>query len=221
MTRNSAIKTCKSCGDEKPIDSFHVDSKSRDGRHASCKRCRKKYTDKYNSQNRDRINARQREYNKIPTVRDRHKIWCSQYYQENKESISKRKTEWVENNRDKVRESSKKSQRRALKDPVKAEKHRMRSRIAMAVSSNGFRNKPKTEKLIGCSWVDFLAHIESLFRDGMSWDNRHLWHIDHIVPLDSAQTIEEMSALCHYTNLQPLWARDNLSKGARVDHCSY
>jgi hypothetical protein len=47
----------------------------------------------------------------------------------------------------------------------------------------------------------------------MSWNNQGSWHIDHIVPLSSAQTEEEIYKLCHFTNLQPLWAEDNLRKG--------
>jgi hypothetical protein len=46
----------------------------------------------------------------------------------------------------------------------------------------------------------------------MSWDNKHLWHIDHIIPLSSAKTEDELKQLCHYTNLQPLWAADNIKK---------
>ena len=50
----------------------------------------------------------------------------------------------------------------------------------------------------------------------MNWDNRSEWHIDHIVPLSSANTEEELIRLCHYTNLQPLWAEDNLKKGGKL-----
>jgi hypothetical protein len=50
----------------------------------------------------------------------------------------------------------------------------------------------------------------------MSWDNYGSWHIDHIMPLSSAQTTEEFNKLCHYSNLQPLWAHENLSKGNRI-----
>ena len=74
----------------------------------------------------------------------------------------------------------------------------------------------RAEQILGCSYSELAAHLEQQFRSGMTWDNRGEWHIDHIVPLASAQTEEEVLSLCHYTNLQPLWAAENLSKGARL-----
>jgi len=59
--------------------------------------------------------------------------------------------------------------------------------------------------------------MEAKFVDGMNWDNIGEWHIDHIIPLSSAETEQEIIKLCHYTNLQPLWAFDNISKGNRLD----
>ena len=75
-----------------------------------------------------------------------------------------------------------------------------------------------------CSFCTYTAdkkqilkeHLELQFVDGMSWDNRSEWHIDHIIPLSSAKTDEEIYKLCHYTNLQPLWAEDNLKKSNKI-----
>jgi hypothetical protein len=50
----------------------------------------------------------------------------------------------------------------------------------------------------------------------MTWDNRSEWHLDHIIPLSSAKTEEELYKLCHYTNLQPLWAVENMKKGNKI-----
>lgn len=63
-----------------------------------------------------------------------------------------------------------------------------------------------------------MSHLESLFKPGMSWENHGEWHIDHILPLASFDLTDEQQAAkaCHYTNLQPLWASENMSKGARV-----
>jgi hypothetical protein len=78
-------------------------------------------------------------------------------------------------------------------------------------------NKPyNTETLLGISLIQLKEYLESLFKEDMSWNNRNLWHIDHIIPLASAKTKEDMIKLCHYTNLQPLWAKENMSKGAKI-----
>jgi hypothetical protein len=57
-----------------------------------------------------------------------------------------------------------------------------------------------------------------LFMAGMNWSNHGKWHIDHITPLSSAKTADELYTLCHYTNLQPLWAIDNLRKHDKIEN---
>jgi hypothetical protein len=73
--------------------------------------------------------------------------------------------------------------------------------------------------MLGCDYQTAFKHIESRFKKGMSWDNFGDWHIDHIIPLASAKTEEELIELCHYTNLQPLWAEENLIKGDKIIAC--
>lgn len=68
----------------------------------------------------------------------------------------------------------------------------------------------------GCSPEFLKEHLERQFVEGMTWENRNEWHIDHIIPLSSAKTEDELYELCHYTNLQPLWAEDNLKKSNKV-----
>lgn len=74
---------------------------------------------------------------------------------------------------------------------------------------------------LGCSIVALMAHLESMFSDGMSWDlwghGKGKWHIDHVRPLASFDLLvrEQFLTACHFTNLQPLWSVDNLRKGAR------
>ena len=88
--------------------------------------------------------------------------------------------------------------------------------IYMAFRKNGYKKSSKTEAIIGCSMEDFRNHIASLFQEGMSFDNYGQWHLDHITPLATASTEEDVLRLNHYTNLRPLWAIDNLKKGSKV-----
>jgi len=74
----------------------------------------------------------------------------------------------------------------------------------------------KTFELIGCTPQSLKEHLEKQFVEGMTWNNRNEWHIDHIIPLSSAKSKEEIYKLCHYTNLQPLWAEDNLKKSNKI-----
>lgn len=75
-------------------------------------------------------------------------------------------------------------------------------------------------ELIGCDIEHLIKHLESQFRDGMSWDNYGIkgWHIDHIIPCNAFNlwNPEEQKKCFHYTNLQPLWASENLAKSDRI-----
>jgi hypothetical protein len=101
-------------------------------------------------------------------------------------------------------------------DPMFAMIDRLRSRIRYAIRNKGYSKTSKTSEMLGCDWNHLMTHLEEKFVDGMTWGNRHLWHIDHITPLASATSEEELIKLNHYTNLQPLWAEDNLRKGNRI-----
>jgi len=100
-------------------------------------------------------------------------------------------------------------------------KANIRSRLSISVSSRPFCYKTGSAiEELGCSIHEFKLYLESKFQDGMSWDNygKNGWHIDHIVPLSKfdISNPKELKKACHYTNLQPLWAKDNLCKGANL-----
>lgn len=77
-------------------------------------------------------------------------------------------------------------------------------------------------KNLGCGVTEFLAHLENKFTLGMSWENYGKWHIDHIKPLSSFNLEDptQLAQACHYSNLQPLWASDNIRKNAKLEYCS-
>lgn len=92
----------------------------------------------------------------------------------------------------------------------------IRSLIGVCIRNVGFKKSTKTADILGCSFEQFKAHIESQFKPGMSWKNRHLWHIDHIMPVSMAKTYDEVIRLNHYRNLRPMWAKENLSKSDKT-----
>jgi hypothetical protein len=92
-----------------------------------------------------------------------------------------------------------------------------RSRIKEALKNNS--KSAKTLDLLGCPIETAKKYIESKFQVGMGWDNHGFygWHIDHIKPCSSfdLSNPDEQKKCFNYTNLQPLWAKDNLSKGSK------
>lgn len=90
----------------------------------------------------------------------------------------------------------------------------IRNRVDLAIKRYGVTKKDRTLVLVGCSVSELVKHIESRFVSGMSWDNRGKWHLDHVIPVSAFDLNDpcQQEAAFHYTNLQPLWARDNLSK---------
>ncbi len=111
---------------------------------------------------------------------------------------------------------AKKIRERRLKDKLFKFKGDLRARISQDIKSKGYTKKSKTELILGADWLTVKKHFERQFTKGMTWDNQGKWHIDHIVPLASAKTEEEVIKLNHYTNLQPLWAEDNLKKSNTI-----
>lgn len=94
--------------------------------------------------------------------------------------------------------------------------HNMRSRLNQFIK----QKHNKTVDLLGCSVPELKKHLESQFQPGMTWDNygRTGWHIDHIKPLSSFDLtdLEQLTEACKYTNLQPLWAKDNIQKSNKL-----
>lgn len=147
-------------------------------------------------------------------------------YSLNPDNKKKRGYLWKINNAEKVNISNKKWRENKLKDYRKNKKendllctltHRVRSRIKSFMKTNKITKQNRTFDIVGCTPKSLKEHIEKQFIKGMSWElmGKHI-HIDHIIPLSSAKTEEEIYKLFHYTNLQPLWAEDNLKKSNKI-----
>jgi hypothetical protein len=116
----------------------------------------------------------------------------------------------------KLRKHEQRKERRNS-DPVFNLINRMRCRIWKYLNVLNITKKNKTFDIVGCSPEFLKKHLENQFTEGMTWEllGEHI-HIDHIIPLSSAKTEDELYKLCHYTNLQPLWAEDNLKKSNKI-----
>jgi len=111
----------------------------------------------------------------------------------------------------------KRYQKRLQTDEIFKMKEELRRNIWGAFKRIGSDKPINTITLLGCTWQEAKDHFEKLFQPGMTWSNHGEWHIDHIIPIASVTTIDEVVKLNHITNLQPLWAADNLSKGSRIE----
>jgi hypothetical protein len=139
------------------------------------------------------------------------------WYRDNKEKFLESDKAWRSRNIERVRERGRLyCQNKRLYDKSFCIAKRLRVRLRKLVKYN----RSGIWELSGCSREELVAHLESQFQPGMTWDNIHEWHIDHIVPLSAFDLTdqEQLKKACHYTNLQPLWAKDNLTKSNKVDN---
>lgn len=156
-------------------------------------------------------------------------LYNKKYYEDNIESNKKRVSNWTKQNYDN-RINYIKNWRFENNEHIKEYKnnrynedtlyklsHNIRNRVRDFFKLNNISKKNKTFDIVGCSPEFLKEHIEKQFTEGMSWElmGKHI-HIDHIIPLSSANTEEEIYKLCHYSNLQPLWAEDNLKKSNKI-----
>jgi hypothetical protein len=92
----------------------------------------------------------------------------------------------------------------------------MQCRIRAALKAHKFQKHKRTFEILGCTPAELRSHIEQQFKRGMSWAQMGKIHIDHKTPVASAKNKRELLDLCHYTNLQPLWAKENLEKSDKI-----
>ena len=139
------------------------------------------------------------------------------YYKNNKEKVLAYGKEYNIKNKDKINSSKRLWAKYKRKhDPLFKLKGNLSHRTNQAFKVKFWNKESKTKDMLGCSYEVAKNHLERQFTKGMNWSNHGKWHIDHIIPLASANNKKELYKLCHYTNLQPLWAIDNLSKHAKI-----
>jgi hypothetical protein len=216
-------KICSKCEIEKDVCEFGKLTSSKDGLRNTCKECRKNEKDNnkehyLNKSKEWRLNNQSnvKEYNKKYSNENKEKlkILWKEYRKKNKPSMLVKRKEYIDRNRDII---NLKTKERLTNDPLFRLIKYSRNRISQYLKTKDISKSNTTFNIIGCPPEFLKEYIESQFTEGMSWGlmGKHI-HIDHIIPLSSAKTEEEIYKLCHYTNLQPLWAEDNLKKSNKI-----
>lgn len=205
------MKNCYTCKESKNISEFNFDKIKKDKLSSSCTVCIKARSDAHYQKNKSETLERQRAYYHA----NKEKVLArqSRYHFNNQDKRSAdRKERYINNKEHENANNIARHNHRMKNDPLYRFKQRCRTRVYLAFTRNGYTKRSKTFGLVGCTFDQLVSSVESKFTDGMSWDNYGEWHLDHIIPFAAASTIEQVEALCHYTNLQPLWASDNLRK---------
>jgi len=170
----------------------------------------KTYAKEYFKENKYTILDKTKEYKKDYYSNNKDKIKAN--IEVNKEEIRIKKQKYYQNNKDRLNRSHKLYLDSNISAKIAA---RIRTRIWIAIKNKSC----SLPEYLGCSLDDLVLHLELKFTDNMSWNNYGKWHIDHIKPLIlfDLTDIDQLKQACHYSNLQPLWGKDNVSKGARYD----
>ena len=189
-------KVCSKCKEEKDTCDFFKDKWKKSGYKTQCKDCCKITHNKYKLLNFDKV-----------------KISREKYYKNNTEKVKESKKKYYEKTKSK---SITVLKNKYKNDELYRLKVNLRRRISHYLKSKNIIKTNTTFDIIGCSPEFLKQYLEEKFTKGMSWGLIGQIHIDHIIPLSFAKTEEELYKLCHYTNLQPLWAEDNLKKSNKL-----
>jgi len=191
-------KICSKCNIEKQYSEFYNSNNTKDKKRPECKDCfKRKAIDNYQNNRNVRLDiAKKYRDNNQEKVKE-----CKKKYRKNNpDKVKKRIKLWHEKNPNKELEYGKK--RRELYPHIEA----WRSILKNSLKRLDKTKEGNTIELLGYSALDLKEHIESLFTDGMTWDNYGEWHIDHIKPVSSFDKDTPQSIVNALSNLQPLWA---------------
>lgn len=220
-------KVCTKCGINKEKADFPKNKNSIDRLHCHCKECVKNYRNKYYAEAKPlTTNITTKKCTKCGDVKEvdlfhKDKWTLDGYSPQCGECRSANTMRHYKKNKKEV--NKKHVQRKALRrkqDYRFRLTHNLRGRIWQAMNNQASNKYNSSIELLGCSVELVRKHLESQFKEGMTWGNYGEWHIDHIRPCASFDLtkLEEQKKCFHYTNLQPLWAKDNLSKADKYDY---
>jgi len=210
------MKICTKCKIEKDLVKFPKNKNTKSGLGSWCFTCCKEKDLNWCKNN----SIKRISYNKEWQNQNKEKIKNYQLTYKNKDAENKK----VKNNlrAKKYRENNKDIIKARVQNKIKTNLNfklgiTLRNRIRDAIKNQSTIKAASSIELLGTSIVEVRQYLESLFQNGMTWQNHGEWHIDHIIPVShfDLTQIEEQKKCFHYTNLQPLWAIDNLKKGNR------
>ena len=200
------MKICSKCNIEKSLIEFSKSKAGKFGVGTVCKACKKEY----------RINNKEKINHQIEKWKSKNPNYDKEWRLKNP-NYSK---EWQQNKNEKTKEYYKEYYKnKKQQDPFYRLKCNIRTRISQTLSE--YSKSKSTLHILGVNSYDiFKQHIEAQFQEGMNWDNygygEHKWVIDHIIPISLASSEEEIYKLNHYSNLQPLWWRENMIKSDNI-----
>lgn len=212
---------------------------------AQTKEERNAYMREWKKKNREKVREQNRKYREShkEEIKTSHKAWRDQNrehlneqarerYKENPQSFKERKDRYIASHQEQFKESNRRykqenkqkiadyERNRRQKDPI----HRFRSSFICLIRGylrkKGYKGSKTTWEIVGCDFDTFLTYISNQFEEGMTLEtyghDKGCWNIDHIVPISTAETDEDLERLNHYTNLRPMWASENYKKSRKM-----
>ena len=174
--------------------------------------------------NKDRLREKWRTWYYEKGGAEAQRIYCRyKMTPETKEKISLRKKRYYKMNKEKIIAYGVNREREQwTTNPVHRIKSNIKNYLNHVLRKEKIAKEERTRGYVGCSFEKLRNHIEKQFKPGMNWENRAEWHIDHITPVSyfvknfDFTDIKIQKKCFHYTNLQPLWAYENLRKGSKL-----
>lgn len=210
-------KHCYKCETWKPLDDFGIDNMMWDGLAFYCKKCVNKVSKQYRRDYPEKRKASTRNYylNNLEKCKEATEKYCRNNPEKRDETVRR----WQKSNPDKIRQYKKTTKARRYLSP----KNRLCDRLGSYISRSlqGNKNGIHWETLVGWKIQDLIRHLEYLFQLGMTWSNYGKWHIDHKVPVSvfnfTSPGHADFKRCWALSNLQPMWAGDNIKKSAKLD----
>jgi hypothetical protein len=204
-------KICKKCNLEKDICEFYIKKISKDGYRNTCKTCDCKASENQYNNNKEYFSNKAKKWRETNEEKTKENI--NKFYLNNPDY----RKNYQKNNKVSINERYKNRIKTDINFKVK---ENIRHLISNSIKNNGFSKNTKTEEILGLSVFEFKIFIENQFESWMNWENygnpkdgilepNKTWDLDHIIPISTAKTQEDIIRLSHYTNLRPFCSYNN------------